>query len=193
MGPRNDLIVRIASQAIAKSSTTPFWFASAETGGHPESEAPAGVYWRLGDEAETLLSLTLPIAEVNCTGHHGGSEAPFCSTVANRRNESGQTTAEIIGVVGRKPGHRPLEMSEADVHYDDFRVMRSMQDQPWPGRGAWLSVVLHGNCGTGEIRAKLEIAAEAINLRSRTITFARRKVLKSDWIVLMPLAVRSSD
>ena len=48
-------------------------------------------------------------------------------------------------------------------------------------------VVLHGNCGTGEISGKLEIAAEAINLPIATSHSLAKDALRAHRICYMPM------
>src|SRR5690606_34524258 len=48
-------------------------------------------------------------------------------------------------------------------------------------------VVLHGNCGTGEISGKLEIAAEAVNLPIATSHSLAKEALRAHGICFMPM------
>ncbi|ERL99687.1 nodulation protein NodD [Brucella intermedia 229E] len=107
----------------------------------------------------------------------------------------GETAPELAGMAraARRIYSADAGLNMPALDWPAYLSPNSMQS-PWFMLSALLvaragfPVVLHGNCGTGEISGKLEIAAEAINLPIATSHSLAKDALRAHGICFMPMA-----
>ncbi|WP_139974438.1 glycosyl transferase family protein [Ochrobactrum sp. CGA5] len=107
----------------------------------------------------------------------------------------GETAPELAGMV--RAARRIYSVDRAfnipALDWPAYLSPNSMQS-PWFMLSALLvaragyPVVMHGNCGTGEVSGKLELAAEAINLPIATSHSLAESALRAHGICFMPIA-----
>lgn len=180
---------------------------------HPTPEQLARQFASIQDESDPLRRLAKYIAVV---GRRSGQTRPLeiseaedafstifagnadpmqISALLRLIHYRGETATELAGMAraARRMYSVDTGLNMPALDWPAYLSPNSMQS-PWFMLSALLvaragyPVVLHGNCGTGDVSGKLEIAAEAVNIPIATSHALAESALKTHNICFMPLA-----
>ncbi|KAB2664276.1 glycosyl transferase family protein [Brucella tritici] len=180
---------------------------------HPTPEQLAAQFANIQGENDPLRRLAKYIAVVGRkVGHtrplemseaedafttifNGEADPMQISALLRLIHYRGETAPELAGMVraARHIYSVDAELNMPALDWPAYLSPNSMQS-PWFMLSALLvaragyPVALHGNCGTGEISGKLELAAEAINLPIATSHSLAESALRAHGICFMPIA-----
>ncbi|WP_286167847.1 glycosyl transferase family protein [Ochrobactrum sp. MC-1LL] len=149
----------------------------------------------VGRKAGHTRPLEMPEAEDAFTTIFTGNADPMqISALLRLIHYRGETAPELAGMAraARRIYSVDAGLNVPALDWPAYLSPNSTQS-PWFMLSALLvaragyPVVLHGNCGTGEISGKLEIAAEAVNLPIATSHSLAKEALRAHGICFMPM------
>ena len=150
----------------------------------------------VGRKAGHTRPLTMHEAEDAFTTIFAGEADPMqISALLRLISYRGETAPELAGMAraARKYCSRALDLKMPALDWPAYLSPNSTQS-PWFMLAAMLvaragyPVVLHGNCGTGEVSGKLELAAETVNLPIAASCALAESALRAHGICFMPVA-----